>query len=43
MERTIIGDIETSKVVVTERYLVLWTALMYALGIATGYAALLWL
>ena len=43
MERTIIGDIETSNVVVTDRYLILWTALMYALGIATGYAALLWL
>jgi len=43
MERTIIGDIETSKVVVTERYLLIWTALMWALGIATGYAAVLWL
>jgi len=43
MQRTIIGDIESSKVVVTEQYLVLWTALMYALGMATGYAAMIYL
>jgi hypothetical protein len=38
----ILGDVEDSEVLVTEQRLILWTALMWCLGVVTGMGSLLW-
>jgi|AKVG01.1.fsa_nt_gi hypothetical protein len=38
----VLGDVEESEVLITEQRLILWTALMWSLGVVTGMGSLLW-
>jgi hypothetical protein len=41
--KQILGELDESEYLVTEQRLILWSAVMWSLGVVTGMGALIWM